>query len=274
MSKLILTLAFFLLLLGMEAKAETLVLEPNKDNTLYEDAAGQLSNGSGQYLFMGRTGGDKGVDRLLRRALLSFDLSAIEPGSIITNAELQISIDQVPIGAFGGSSSVHRLLGDWGEGSSDAWGAEGQGIQAQSGDATWIHSFFTSDLWITAGGDFIGSASQSASFGSTTQVLTFTSSEGLTADVETWVNQPNSNFGWIVLGDEPSVQNARRFSSRENVNQGMRPRLTVEYTPVLAPQSVPAMSRVALMLLPGLMLVILWFNKKPGLVRTSSARPD
>jgi hypothetical protein len=122
-------------------------------------------------------------------------------------------------------------------------------------------------------GDFNSSASQSAGFGSSSQVLTFVSSEGLIADVETWVNQPNSNFGWIVLGDEPSVQNARRFSSRENVNQDMRPRLTVEYTPGLNPQSVPAMSRTAFLLLPGLMLMILLFNKKPGLLSLSSARP-
>jgi hypothetical protein len=266
MSRLLLPVALLLLFLGGEVRAETLVLEPNKDNTLYEDAGGQLSNGAGQYLFMGRTGGDKGVDRLLRRALLSFDLSSIEPGSLITRAELQISIDQVPIGAFAGSSTVHRLLGNWGEGSSDAWGAEGQGIQAQTGDATWVHSFFTSDLWITAGGDFNSSASQSASFSSSAQALTFVSSEGLITDVETWVNQPNSNFGWIVLGDEPSVQNARRFPSKENVNQELRPRLTVEYTPVLKPQSVPAMSRAALLLLPGFMLMIMWFNKKYGLL--------
>jgi hypothetical protein len=262
MSKLIFPIACLLLFWGVEASAETLVLEPNKDNTLYEDASGQRSNGAGQYLFMGRTGGDKGVDRLLRRALLSFDLSTIEPGSLITRAELQVSIDQVPIGAFAGSSTVHRLLGPWGEGSSDAWGAEGQGIQAETGDATWIHSFFTNSLWITAGGDFTNSASQSADFGSSTQVLTFASSEGLIADVETWVNQPDSNFGWVILGDEPSVQNARRFPSRENANQDMRPKLTVEYTPVVAPKSVPAMGRVALLLLAGLMLTILWFNKK------------
>ena len=265
---LVLPVAFLFLFSSGEVSAETLVLEPDKDNTLYEDAGGQLSNGAGQYLFMGRTGGDKGVDRLLRRALLSFDLSTIEPGSLVSRAELQISIGQVPIGAFGGSSTVHRLLGNWGEGSSDAWGPEGQGIQAETGDATWVHSFFTSDLWIAAGGDFISSASQSASFGSSPQVLTFASSEGLIADVETWVNQPNSNFGWIVLGDEPAVQNARRFSSRENVNQDMRPRLTVEYTAAPDPQSVPAMGRVALLLLllPGLMLMMLWFSKKPGRV--------
>ena len=272
MFKIYLLLASLFLLLSVEARAEILVLEPNQDNTLFEDAGGQLSNGSGQYLFMGRTGDDKGVDAKLRRALLSFDLSAIEPRSLITRVELQISIDQIPIGAVGGSSSVHRVLGDWGEGSSDAWGAEGQGIQAEPGDATWIHSFYTSGSWTTAGGDFIGTPSRSASFGPSRQVLTFTSSENLIADVESWVNQPESNFGWIILGDEPTLKNARRFPSRENANQDMRPKLTVEYTPMPDPQSIPTMGRMALLLLPGMLLMILWFNHRPGLLRSS--RPD
>lgn len=269
MFKLFLLLASLFLLLCGEAMAEILILEPNKDNTLFEDAGGQLSNGSGQYLFMGRTGGDKGVDRKLRRAVLSFDLSAIQPRSLITRAELQISVDQIPIGAVGGASTVHRVLENWGEGPSDAWGAEGQGINAEIGDATWIHSFFSNGFWTTAGGDFISTPSQSASFGVSRQVLTFTSSMSLIADVESWVDQPESNFGWIILGDEPTVQNARRFPSRENANQAMRPKLTVEYTPMPDPQSIPTMGRTALLLLAGVLLVILWFNRQSHLSASS-----
>lgn len=264
-----LLLASLFLFLSGAAGAEILVLEPSRDNTLFEDTGGQLSNGSGQYLFMGRTGGDKGVDRKLRRALLSFDLSAIEPRSQITRVELQISIDQIPIGAVPGSSSVHRVLGDWGEGASDAWGAEGQGIQAEPGDATWLHSFFSGGFWTTAGGDFIGTPSQSASFGPSRQVLTFTSSDGLIADVETWVNQPDSNFGWMILGDEPVTKNARRFPSRENPDQDMRPKLTVEFEPAPDLQSIPTMGRTALLLLPGLLLMIVWFNRRSGLLGLS-----
>ena len=42
--------------LGSRALAETLSLLPSKDNTLYEDAGGQISNGQGIFLFAGKTG--------------------------------------------------------------------------------------------------------------------------------------------------------------------------------------------------------------------------
>ena len=255
---LLLLLAGFL---GSHAEADTLVAEPVKDNTLYEDAQGQLSNGAGTYLFMGRTGGDKGVDRLLRRTLLSFDLSSIPPGSEIASAELSLTIDTVPLQAIAGVASVHRLHSDWGEGTSNAPGPEGQGTRASPGDATWLHTFSDTALWTSAGGDFDTNASQTTPFGDVPQTLVFASSPGLLADVSLWVDQPDSNFGWIVRGDEPVVQNARRFISREYSNAQLRPRLTVEYTPftpVEITRPVPATEPLGLILLISLMLFISW----------------
>ena len=58
-------------------------LEPSHDNTLYETAIDQndqkieVSNGSGSFLFAGRTGLDAGYKR--RRALLRFDLASSLP---------------------------------------------------------------------------------------------------------------------------------------------------------------------------------------------------
>ena len=259
MRKFSLLLALLSGLLVNQAGAETLILEPIKDNTLYEDAQGQLSNGAGHYLFMGRTGGDKGVDRRLRRTLLNFDVSGIPPSSQITSVELQLTIDTVPLEASAGVSTVHRLLGDWGEGSSNAPGPEGQGTAASSGDATWIHTFFDMAAWSAAGGDFNAAASQSSPFSAAPQTLVFASSAALIADVSTWVNQPGSNYGWIVLGDEPMVQNARRFISRENSKTQERPRLTVEYTAVEVTRSVPATGRVGLFLLITLTLLLFWY---------------
>jgi hypothetical protein len=233
--------------------AEVLLLEPQKDNTLFEDAQGRFSNGAGQYLFMGRTGGDNGLDRLLRRALLRFDLSAIPQGSEINSVELQLTIVKVPTDSTGGISTLHRLLGDWGEGSSNAPGPEGQGTGAASGDATWIHTFFTTNTWNVAGGDFIETASQSANFSASPQTLTFLSSAQLLADVSVWVNDPAVNFGWIVLGDEPAVQNARRLLSREHADSLNRPRLMVDYTKVET-VAVPATGFVGLLLLITMMM--------------------
>ncbi|MCP4246795.1 MAG: hypothetical protein GY778_07075, partial [bacterium] len=42
-----------------------------KDNTLYEDSLGALSNGAGIYLFTGRT--DVAANGKLRRGLVAFD---------------------------------------------------------------------------------------------------------------------------------------------------------------------------------------------------------
>ena len=50
--------------------ADTVSLAPQKDTTLYPDAAGQLSNGQGIYLFVGSTGVSG-----LRRAALVYALS-------------------------------------------------------------------------------------------------------------------------------------------------------------------------------------------------------
>jgi hypothetical protein len=251
-------IALLLVFFSAHSLADVLLLEPQKDNTLFEDAQGRFSNGAGQYLFMGRTGGDNGIDRLLRRALLSFDLSAIPQGSEINSVELQLTIDKVPLDATGGISTVHRLLGDWGEGSSNAPGPEGQGTGAASGDATWIHTFFATNTWNAAGGDFIASASQSANFSSSPQTLNFLSSTQLVADVAAWVNNPTSNYGWIVLGDEPANQNARRLLSREHADSLTRPRLMVEYTPV-ATAPVPATGFAGLLLLITMMMFVLKF---------------
>jgi len=46
----------FILVIASGIQAETTTLEPAKDNTLYVDAGGGLSNGAGIYLFAGRTG--------------------------------------------------------------------------------------------------------------------------------------------------------------------------------------------------------------------------
>ena len=56
----------------------TATLGPNKDNTLYEDANGSLSNGSGEFMFGGRTGNQEGGTRM--RPLVAFDLSSIPAG--------------------------------------------------------------------------------------------------------------------------------------------------------------------------------------------------
>ena len=127
--------------------------------------------------------------------------------------------------------------------------ARGQGTPAQSGDATWQHTFFNrsapnQNRWDNQGGDFEVQASASQQIGTTFQVYTWDSgvagNVGLLNDVQTWLDEPASNFGWLLRGDEERTPTAQRFDSKEGGNP---PTLVVTYTPNRPPvaltQSVP-----------------------------------
>ncbi len=43
------------------------------------------------------------------------------------------------------------------------------------------------------------------------------------------LDDPSTNFGWIVIGNEETIQTAKRFDSREVSQAGRRPRLTITY---------------------------------------------
>ena len=132
----------------------TVSLPPQKDNTLYEDAAGQLSNGQGVYLYAGLTQSNS-----LRRGLIAFDLSSIPANATITGATLSMFLFQSGPGFPRVDVSLSKVSRNWGEGASNAGEPGGAGIQAEPGDATWLHTFYSTVLWTTPGGDFSATAS-------------------------------------------------------------------------------------------------------------------
>jgi glucose/arabinose dehydrogenase len=215
---------------AVPAWAVQLQFTPSKDNTLYEDAEGDVSNGSGEALFMGRVAGDGSFE--LRRAVVAFDVSGIPWFATIDSVEVNFTINQVPNPPGpGGIAYLHRLTSDWGEGGSNAFGGEGQGITAQTGDASWQHRFYDTELWDSPGGDFLEPESASEPYGNGLQALTFGSTPELVRDVQDWVRNPHRNFGWILLGDEGGAGGtARRISSRENNEDLPIPQLTVNYS--------------------------------------------
>ncbi len=214
----------------VSALGETVQIHPVKDNTLYENVP-DSSNGAGKYLFIGQTGEDSGIPASFRRALLEFDLSAIPANAVIESVQVAFTINKIPgFGAVSDSATLHRMLRDWGEGTSSALGAEGQGIAAQPGDATWNHAFFNTAPWSVAGGDFAVAASAVTPFGvAEPETMTFTSTPDLVADVQGWVKKPANNFGWILKGDEITIRNARRLASRENQDDPI-PVLAVDFS--------------------------------------------
>src|SRR6266404_3780052 len=145
------SLAGLLLLAAMPSAifADTVSFLPKKDNTLYLDLNGQLSNGQGVYLFAGRTSNDA-----LRRGLITFDLTSIPTNATITGATLSMFLNRPRPNDAPVDVSLSRASRDWGEGASDAGDPGGIGAQAEPGDATWLHTFYDTSFWITPGGDF------------------------------------------------------------------------------------------------------------------------
>ena len=205
--------------------ADTITLQAAKDNTLFESATGSLSNGSGDGMFAGTImGGQR------RRALIAFVIAGhIPDGAAIQSVQLILSMSRTSVGSR--SVRLHRVLAEWGEGTSDAGGGGGgQGAAATTNDATWIHTFFNGSLWSNPGGDFVASPSaeiQVAGLGS----YTWGSTQGMIADVQAWLDGRGSNFGWILVGDELGTPpSTKRFDTHEHPVAANRPQLVVEFT--------------------------------------------
>lgn len=219
-----------LLALSLPLGAQVSVtLEPSRDNTLYDVGGGELSNGAGSYLFAGLTGSG-----FARRSLLAFDVAGSVPaGSTITSVSVQLRCSKTIVGPV--SMGLFPVEEDWGEAGSTAPGEEGGGGVPQNGDATWISRFFPGQAWSTPGGTHSATASAVQNVGGVGN-YTWTSTPALVADVQSWLDSPSTNYGWMLRGQETSSPSAKRFNSRENTNTSQRPRLNITYT--AAPSSV------------------------------------
>lgn len=208
------------------ADAGTLTLTPVADNTIFSEN-GSVSNGAGDFLFAGQTA--NGVNR---RALIRFDVAgALPQGSTIVSASLTLTVSMTISGPV--PVTVHRLAASWGEGASNAAGNEGNGALAQSGDATWVRRFFGGSPWTTFGGDFVPTPSATRLVDQFT-AHTFGPSLELANDVQLWLDDPASNFGWIVIGDETTLGTAKRFDSRTSPSLA-GPVLTIDFNPPCVP---------------------------------------
>jgi hypothetical protein len=210
------------LLLTTCATAQTAItLRSVRDNTIYQSSNGSLSNGAGEYLFAGKT-----ATGSIRRALVKFDFSAIPSNATITGVSLTLNVSRFASGAR--DIAVHRLLREFGEGTSNATGQEGRGATARTNDVTWLHTFWNTQTWSTPGGDFVTTPSAISTFSGLGPIIF--DSEQLLADVRAWHARPSGNTGWIFRGDETTNTTAMRFDSREITGGATAPKLTVTYT--------------------------------------------
>jgi hypothetical protein len=91
-----------------------------KDNTLYEPDGDETSNGFGDYFFIGLT-----KNGFIRRGLVAFDITANVPaGAIIDDASLEMHVSRTK-NNISYATNLHKLLADWGEGTSNADDQEG-----------------------------------------------------------------------------------------------------------------------------------------------------
>jgi hypothetical protein len=199
------------------------ILSPTQDNTIYSE--GDFSNALHSGLIAGQTAGATN-----RRALMQFDaVSSIPAGSVITGATLSMRLSNSPLGASSNDFSLHKLTTAWGEATSNNDPQPGGiGDAATVGDATWASSLHPGTSWTTAGGDFVATASATSTVGTGPIFASWTSAQ-MVADVQDWLDNPATAFGWALIGDESTSRSARRFASVQNTGVTFRPELTVTF---------------------------------------------
>ena len=183
-----------LLLLALTAAApsyaDSVTLTPVKDNTLYEpiqaDAYADMSDGAGPTMFTGKVkdARNQAGQVAVRRAVVEFDIAGSIPAdATIDSVQLTMYCDKVAQSASF-NVALHRLLSEWGEGTSNTGNSQqGRGEPATPNDATWRHTFYSSQFWTTPGADYALTASATRAVG-LTGPYTWGSTSGLVADVQ------------------------------------------------------------------------------------------
>lgn len=226
-------------LLFLSVGAGTIAVPAVRDTTLIEDPDGALANGAGTTVFAGRT---NAATCGVRRGLFFFDLNRVitKPGPA-----LFLELDKVVVVLSNVTESniapreyrLHRLLADWGEGTSSSGG--GAGAPATAKDATWLHTFYGNTFWMHSGAQFEGEPSARLVVGGPGSYRF--EGDGLLRDVQLWMKDPSRNFGWILIGDETARQTSRAFASREFSDAALRPVLEIRYAENAWPRSVSSL---------------------------------
>jgi hypothetical protein len=237
-------LAVFLVL-PSASRADTITLIASRDTTIFRDLPSN-SDGAGAALFVGNI-----TNSSPRRALLDFNIADnIPAGSTITGVQLRLVLEQTgPAETRARPIELHRLLADWGEGTTGRGtpanrSGRGFATPADGTSATWSHRFYNTMPWTNAGGDFAAAASGSTLVGTARGTFVWDSTPDMVNDVQSWLQDPSSNFGWILLDNESTASTARRFDSREAATSTLRPALEITYSgsPVPEPSTLTVLA--------------------------------
>jgi hypothetical protein len=237
------------------ARAAMIELPAVQDATLFggSDATNNAS-GSVPGMFVGTDGQGNA-----KRGLIEFDIADnIPAGSTITAVSLTMTVGQVAGSGGGGGSgsggsytiSLFNESQAWSPSTnvagSGSFGGTGHGAAAHTGDVTWNDAAYPSTAWnVAAGGNWTTSLTDlaDASVGATSGASYTWSSQGLVASVQSWLDTPSTNFGWLIKNaDETDATDFRAFWGPQGAanagNAALAPELTVTYTPLPEPVSV------------------------------------
>jgi hypothetical protein len=231
-------------LLAHEGRADSLQIAASADTTLIEGAA--FNNLGGAEFF--NAGSNGGGSR--NRALMLFNFAGIPANATITSVDLSLVVIRQPTESPTSSAfSLFRVLRPWGEGTKTHDGtpdqpiSPGLGNPATAGEATWNERMQGIAPWAAPGGaigiDFSAGISGEADIGGGgTGDYRFEFQPGMVADVQYWLEHPESNFGWMLLTESESTRHtARSFASHEDP-YGQGPLLNVTFEVVPEPSAI------------------------------------
>jgi FtsP/CotA-like multicopper oxidase with cupredoxin domain len=226
-----------LALTSIDAFAVTTTINTSSDTTIYQgpvpdDLDGNAENnscGAGSNIIVGWTDENKNGGSFERRALIKFDIAAnLPPGSIINSVTLTMNVNRAGDGVDR-ELSLHPVTQDWGEGVQNCDAQAGQGVEAADGDATWLDAMFQQTAWGTPGGDREVESAFALIPTRGEAIWDSAANPGMVNDVQNWLDNPATNFGWIVKNQQATpLASTRRFDSSES---GAGPVLTIDYTP-------------------------------------------
>ncbi|MEQ1440108.1 DNRLRE domain-containing protein [Fontimonas sp. SYSU GA230001] len=205
---------------------ERVDVQADADAVIYE--TGDVANGQGQQLLVSARPSDP-----TRRTVIHFSVDqALPEGALIAGSRLCFSVSQALEATI--SIELHRIVKAWNEGPTAASGNERSGVMASSGDVTWFHTGTGAwESWETPGGDFAVDADSVQQVTETAGRVCLENSGGdgnMNTTVQSWVNSPEENFGWILLSPDTGSYALRGFYSSNSVDPSMRPVLELTYS--------------------------------------------
>ena len=148
------------------------------------------------------TGGDT------QRGYVKFDLSSIPTGTVIRNATLWLySYDTTKMNGSTGYYAAHRITRSWNE-STMTWTIADTGAN-----------------WTTAGGD-CETVADALSPKYAPKIPSWYQWD-LTTRVQSWINAPASNYGWLIRAQNESSHLQDQFYQSDTSNASFRPKLVV-----------------------------------------------